>query len=117
MRRIAIAIGLCGLLAACGQESRPTAEGGTGAPLDFIDAVPITEDAPPPVAQPQTAAKKEEEPEEDREEPAEDEKAAEPARPTPTPDPAPADNAEAATRRANENATPPEATNAPPPTN
>lgn len=114
MRRIAIAIGLCGVLAACGQRAEPAAEGGTGAPLDFIDAVPITEDAPPPVVEPQAPAKKEER-EEEREEVATEEKAAEPAESTP--EPTPADNAEAATRRANETATPPEATNAPPPTN
>lgn len=116
MRRIAIAIGLCGLLAACGQRAEPVAEGGTGAPLDFIDAVPITEDAPPPIVEPQTSTKKEE-PEEEREEVATEESATEPAVSTPTPEPTPADNAEAATRRANETATPPDATNAPPPTN
>lgn len=106
MRRIAIAIGLCGLLAACGQPSETTAEGGTGAPLDFIDAVPITEDAPPPVVEPQTAAKKDEEEDEDRDEPAE-EKAAE--APAPTPAPEPSATPEDATRRANETTAAPEA--------
>ena len=116
MRRIVLTVGLCGLLAACGQEARPAASGGASGPeLDYIDAVPIDKDAPPPVVQPQTAAKKEE--------PKAEEAGAEtveavtapalvsaPA-PTPTPTPAPTaaprpvapvDDAAAATRRANE---------------
>ena len=112
MRRIVLAVGLCGLLAACGQEAQPV--GPDGAPaqeLDFIDAVPIDKDAPlpPRVTEPQTAAKKEEpeEAEEETEEEAETPSvtvaapAATPA-PAPAPRPAPANDAAAATRRANE---------------
>ena len=106
MLRIVIAIGLSGLLAACGQQAQPAGEGGAAAPLDFIDAVPIDEDAPAPVAQPETAAKKEE-PKEAEEEA--DEEAEAPAitvaAPTPaaTPRPAtPSADAATATRRANE---------------
>ena len=108
MRRIVLAVGLCGLLAACGQEAQPV--GPDGAPaqeLDFIDAVPIDKDAPlpPRVTEPQTAAKKEEpeEVEEETEEEAETPAVtvAAPAA-TPAPRPAPVNDAAAATRRANE---------------
>ena len=118
MRRIVLAVGLCGLLAACGQEAKPV--GPDGAPaqeLDYIDAVPIDEDAPVPVAEPQTAAKKEE-PEEDREEAeeAEDEAEAEaapaPARTTP-PAATPSSDAASATRRANEAVAPRSSTEVP----
>ena len=107
MRRIVLAVGLCGLLAACGQEAQPV--GPDGAPaqeLDYIDAVPIDEDAPPPVAQPETAAKKEEPKEAEEATEDEDEApsvtvAAPP--PTATPRPAtPSADAATATRRANE---------------
>lgn len=120
MRRIVLTVGLCGLLAACGQQAQPAAPGGASGPeLDYIDAVPIDEDAPPPVVQPQTAAKKEEpKAEEAGAETAEADTAPAPdstptptPAPTPTPTPAPtavprpappADDAAAATRRANE---------------
>ncbi|MGV3580459.1 hypothetical protein [Brevundimonas sp.] len=110
MRRIVLTVGLCGLLAACGQEAQPV--GPDGAPaqeLDFIDAVPIDKDAPlpPRVTEPQTAAEKEE-PEETEEEVEEEAEAAPEVTvaPTPapaaTPRPAPTNDAAAATRRANE---------------
>ena len=116
MQRIVIAVILSGLLAACGQQSGTRTEAGApAAELDFIEAVPIDKNAPPPVAQPQTAAKKEE-PEEDKAPAAEEKSDAEPAR-TATPEPAaPASDAAEATRRANETtatpyvATPPETT-------
>ena len=112
MQRIAIAIAvlLSGLAAACGQQA--PAAGGAGAPvaeLDFIEAVPIDENAPAPIAQPQPAAKKEE----PKTEAAETE-APETAAPAAPPSPEPAakiDDATAATRRANETtATPYETT-------
>lgn len=114
MRRTVFAIGLTGLLAACGQQAQPAGEGGApAAALDYIDAVPIDKNAPPPVAEPQTAAKKEE-PEEAEKEPeaAEPEAAEAPATTAPpAPEPAPkVDDAAAATRRANETPTPYEAT-------
>ena len=115
MQRIVIAVILSGLVAACGQPSQPVTEGGATAPLDYIDAMPIDKNAPPPLAQPKPAAKKDE-PEEDREPAAEEKSDAEPARTT-TPEPAaPAADAAEATRRANETtatpyvATPPETT-------
>lgn len=110
MQRLVIAVVLSGLLAACGQQSGAGTE--AGAPvgeLDYIDAVPIDEDAPAPVVQPEAAAKTDE-PEEDSEpeteETAEDADEAEPVR-TPSPEPAapapaPATTAAEATRRANE---------------
>ena len=109
MQRLVIAVVLSGLLAACGQQSGAGTE--AGAPvgeLDYIDAVPIDEDAPAPVVQPEAAAKTDE-PEEDSEPEAEEaeetaEVEAEPAR-TPSPEPAapaPATTAAEATRRANE---------------
>lgn len=112
MRRIVLVLAAGGLLAACGQEARPV--GPDGAPaqtLDYIDAVPIDKDAPPPVAEPQTADKKEE-PEEKRDEdkdeaPTAEEKAETPApaqtaAPTPPRPAAPSNDAATATRRANE---------------
>ncbi|WP_428150432.1 hypothetical protein [Brevundimonas sp.] len=110
MQRIAIAVVLSGLLAACGQQAPATGEAGApAAELDFIEAVPIDEDAPAPIAQPRPAATKEAS-EEDRE-PAEDKAAEATAAPagSPTPVPAaPASDAASATRRANETtATPP----------
>lgn len=114
MRRIAIAIGLCGLLAACGQEAQPTGQGGTAAQLDYIDAVPITEeDRPAPVARPEPAAKKEE-PEaekaaEETDTPARNAPpSAEPAKPA-----APSSDAASATRRANEAVAPRSTTEVP----
>ena len=109
MQRLVIAVVLSGLLAACGQQSGAGTE--AGAPvgeLDYIDAVPIDEDAPAPVVQPEAAAKTDE-PEEDSKPEAEEaeetaEVEAEPAR-TPSPEPAapaPATTAAEATRRANE---------------
>ena len=112
MQRLVIAVVLSGLLAACGQQSGAGTE--AGAPvgeLDYIDAVPIDEDAPAPVVQPEAAAKADE-PEEDSEPKAEGaeeaeetaEVEAEPVR-TPSPEPAapaPATTAAEATRRANE---------------
>ena len=114
MRRIVIAIGLCGLLAACGQEAQAPGSGGApGQQLDYIDAVPITEDETPPVAQPQTADKKEE-PEEEREEDKADAEAASAPAATPTPEPAaPSADAATATRRANEAVAPRSATEVP----
>jgi|GEM_PF-6312850 len=103
MQRIAVAVVLSGLLAACGQQAPKAGEpGAPAAELDFIEAVPIDEDAPAPVAQPQPAAKKEE-PETERavEEKASDAEA--PTTPPPSAQPAPkADDAATATRRANE---------------
>ncbi|WGM30114.1 hypothetical protein [Brevundimonas sp. NIBR11] len=111
MRRIVMVLAAGGLLAACGQEAQPV--GPDGAPaqtLDYIDAVPIDKDAPPPVVQPQTADKKEE-PEQAREEERAEETAAPAAAtvgpaaqatPTPPRPAAPANDAAAATRRANE---------------
>lgn len=111
MLRIAIAIGFCGLIAACGEQAQPAGPGAPSAPLDYIDAVPITEDAAPPVATPPAPAKKEEPEEEEAE--AEAEKAetvtvpASTATPAPAPAAAPrpappANDAAAATRQANE---------------
>lgn len=117
MRRIAFAIGLSGLLAACGQQAQPAGEGGApGQPLDYIDAVPITEDAP--VARPEPTAKKGEA-EEEETTPAEAEKsdaapAATAPAPAATPRPAaPSADAATATRRANEAVAPRSATEAP----
>ena len=110
MQRIAIAVVLSGLLAACGQPSPASGEAGAPvAELDFIEAVPIVEDDGPPVARPEPAAKKED-PAKDAD-PAEDKaEEAVPAR-TPAPEPAAAtDDATSATRRANEAAAAPEAT-------
>ena len=102
MRRIVIAIGLSGLLAACGQQAQPAGEGGSAAPLDFIDAVPIDENAPAPVAQPQAAARKEEPEAEKAAEKDEPETPAAQTTPSTTEPPAEADDAASATRRANE---------------
>lgn len=107
MQRIVIAVLLSGLLAGCGQQA--PAGGEAGAPvaeLDFIEAVPIDEDAPAPVAQPQPAAKKEE----PKTEAATEDKApdAEARSAPPAPEPA-ADDAASATRRANETTATPDA--------
>ena len=115
MQRIVIVIVLSGFLAACQQQAPAAGEAGTAAAeLDFIEAVPIDEDAPPPVVQPEPAAKKAE-PQEDRAEPdtAETEAEDAPVR-TPTPEPAaPANDATTATRRANEAVAPRSATEVP----
>ena len=112
MQRIVIAVALSGLLTACGQQSQPVGADGAPAQLDYIDAVPIDKDAPPPVAQPEAAAKKDE-PETERKPPdgAEAPETAAPAAPA-SPEPAAKpDDAAAATRRANETtATPYETT-------
>ncbi|WP_309627996.1 hypothetical protein [Brevundimonas sp.] len=61
MQRIVIVGVLSGLLAACGQQAPAVGEAGTpAAELDFIEAVPIVEEEPAPVVQPQPAPKKEE---------------------------------------------------------
>ena len=61
MQRVAVAILLSGLVAACGQQTPKAGEAGAPvAELDYIDAVPIDEDAPAPVARPEPAARKEE---------------------------------------------------------
>ena len=116
MRRIVIAIGFSGLLAACGQQAPAAGEAGApAAELDYIDAVPIDKNTPPRVAQPEPAAKKEEP--ETTPDPAVDgataeattevEVTPEPARIVPPEPVARIDEATAATRRANEsNATP-----------
>lgn len=106
MLRIAIAIGLSGLLVACGEPSRSAVEGAAPTQLDYIDAVPLDKSAPIPVARSLPVARKEEA--EKSAEPAAEVKietqtapAAPAAPPTPRPTP-PVDDAAAATRRANE---------------
>ena len=102
MKRIAIAVVLSGLVAACQQQAPAIGEKGTPVTgeLDYIDAVPIDENEPvAPVARSQTAAKKEE-PEEEREE-AKAEEAA-PAQAAAAEPAAPSGDAATATRRANE---------------
>src|SRR4051812_24142983 len=106
MQRVAIAVVLSGFLAACGQQA--PAKGEAGAPvgaLDYIDAVPIDENAPPPVIQAQPTATKDEPETETKAD--ETDKAETPAATAavapPSPEPATkADDATAATRRANE---------------
>jgi hypothetical protein len=104
MLRIVSAVVLSGLLAACGQPSEPQTDAGAAAPLDYIDAVPIDEDAPPPVVQPEPAAKKSETEEPATEPTAEAEAPAapQPAAPVAAEPEARPDDAAEATRRANE---------------
>ncbi len=112
MQRIVIAVVLSGLLAACGQQSGAKTEAGTPVgDLDYIDAVPIDESAPPPVVEPEPVAKKDEPEAETKADEADAPETAAPAAP-PSPEPAvKADDAAAATRRANETtATPYETT-------
>ncbi len=107
MQRIAIAVVLSGLLAACGQPSQPASKAGGPAQLDYIDAVPMSEDDWPPVVQPQAPAKKDEARAELDEAvtPAAEAAPAPAASPTPQSEPKappPPTDAGAATRRANE---------------
>ena len=111
MQRIAIAVVLSGLLAACGQPSQPKGKAGAPAQLDYIDAVPISEDDWPPVVQPQAPAKKDAARTERDEAvtPAAEAIPAPAAQPTPPPQPTaaapvstPPTDAASATRRANE---------------
>ena len=100
MQRIAIAVVLSGLVAACGQPSQPASKAGGPAQLDYIDAVPMSEDDWPPVVQPQAPAKKDE-----AVTLAAEAAPAPVATPTPRPEPtvpAPPADAVSATRRANE---------------
>jgi len=110
IQRIAGAVILSGLLAACGPQTPAAGEPGGPTPeLDFIDAVPIDEDAPAPIARPQPAAKKEEpETEAAAEDKAPDAEAL--SAPPPSPEPAAtADDAATATRQANETTATPDA--------
>lgn len=127
MQRIVIAVAISALVAACGDRGPADGEVGTPTgPLDYIDAVPIDEDAPPPVVEAAPEAKTEEvEAEKAEAEPAETEEAEteaaqSPAAPAPTrtapvtpPPAAPSPAAATATRRANEAAAPRSATEVP----